>query len=106
MNALVQADIFFFVTTAAIMVLTIVIVIALVFFIQILRDVRHVSKRAREESDRFLTDMEDLRRFLKKEGKRAIDLKGVLESIIGTFFPKRKSPRRSRGGRGDKKSEE
>ena len=106
MNALVQADIFFFVTTAAIVVVTIAIVIALVFFIQILRDVRHVSKRAREESDRFLTDMEDLRRFLKKEGKRAIDLKGVLESIIGTFFSKRKSPKRSRSGKRDKKSEE
>ena len=106
MNAFVQADIFFFVTTLAILVVTIAIVIALFFFIQILRDVRHVSKRAREESDRFLTDMEDLRRFLKKEGKRAIDVKGVLESIIGTFFPRQKSPKRSRGRRGSKKSEE
>lgn len=106
MNSLVQADIFFFVTTAAIMVVTIALVIALVFFIQILRDVRHVSKRAREESDRFLTDMEELRRFLKKEGKRAINVKDVVGSIIGTFSPKQKSPKRSRGGRGSKKSEE
>ena len=106
MNALVQADIFFFVTTAAIMVITIALVIALILFIQILRDVRHVSKRAKEESDRVLSDVADVLRFLKKEGKRAIDVKGVLESIIGTFFSKRKSPKRSRSGKRDKKSEE
>ena len=106
MNALVQADIFFFITAAAIMVVTIALVIALIFCIQILRDIRHVSRRVREESDRVLSDVEDMRRFLTKEGKRAIDVKYIVENIIGTFFPKRKSPKRSRGGRAGKKSEE
>lgn len=106
MNSFVQADIFFFITTVAIVVVTIAIVIALLVFIQILRDVRHVSKRAREESDRVLSDMEDLRRFLKKEGKRAIDIKEMVGSIIGVFLPKKKSQKRSSYAKTRKKKEE
>ncbi|MEK7542650.1 MAG: hypothetical protein AAB524_03035 [Patescibacteria group bacterium] len=93
MDTLLKADIFFFITTAAMVVIAITVLIALFFLIQILRDARHVSRRIREQSDRILLDVEDLRNFIKKEGKKAMDIKELVEGVIGTFFPKRKSRR-------------
>jgi signal transduction histidine kinase len=98
MDAVLKADIFFFITTVAIVVLAIAAFIALVFLIQILRDVRHVSKRVREQSDRILSDVEDLRNFIKEEGKKAINFKELASAIIAKFLSKRK-PRRPKGGK-------
>ncbi len=95
MDTFIQSDIFFFITTAALVVITITVVIALFFLIQILRDVRHVSRRVREQSDRILSDVEDLRNFIKEEGKKAINIKELVGGVIETFFSKRK-PRRAK----------
>ena len=94
-DTLLRADIFFFITSVAVVIITVVLAVALFQFIQILRDVRYVSKRLREEADRILTDVEGVRKFVKKEGRRVIDLKELLGGVIGTFLPKRKSRRRA-----------
>jgi len=96
MNPLLQADIFFFITSIAVIVVTIALVVALFFLVQILRDVRYVSKRVREESDRVLEDVEHLRSFVVKEGKKAIDIKKLIGEVLNVFLPKRKSRRPKR----------
>ncbi len=94
-DTLLRADIFFFITSVAVVIITVALAVAFFQFIQILRDVRYVSKRLREEADRILTDVEGVRKFVKKEGRRVIDLKELLGGVIGTFLPKRKSRRRA-----------
>lgn len=64
MDTLLQADIFFFVTTMAIVVVTIAILIALFVFIQILRDVRYTTKRIREETDRIVSSTEGFKELI------------------------------------------
>ena len=91
MDTLVQADIFFFITSIAIALVTIAILIALFFFIQILRDVRYTSKRVREETDRIISDVDDLREFVKKEGKRVINLKKLVGGILHIFQGKKRA---------------
>ena len=91
MDTLVQADIFFFITTIAIVVVTIAILIALFFFIQILRDVRYTSKRIREETDKIVSDVGDLREFVKREGKRAINLKELASGVLRIFQGKKRA---------------
>ncbi|HCM36699.1 MAG: hypothetical protein A3J30_04705 [Candidatus Wildermuthbacteria bacterium RIFCSPLOWO2_02_FULL_47_9c] len=94
-DTLVREDIFFFITSVAVVIITVALVAALFQFILILRDVRHVSRCLREEADRILADAEDLRRFVKKEGRRVIDFKDLISGVIGAFLPKRKSRRRA-----------
>lgn len=97
MNSLLQADIFFFVTSLTIVAVAIAFIIALIFLIQILRDVHHVSGRIREQSDRVFQDVEDLRGFIKREGQKAVNLKELVGGIIGALLAKKKSHKSKRG---------
>ena len=94
MDTLVQADIFFFITSTAVVIVTIATLIALYFFIQILRDVRYTSKRVREETDKIISDVDDLREFVKKEGKRAINLKELVSWVLHIFQGKKRARKR------------
>ena len=64
MDTLVQADLFFFITSIAIVVITIAVLMALFYFIQILRDVRYTTKRIREETDRIVSDVDNLKEIV------------------------------------------
>jgi uncharacterized membrane protein len=68
MDTLIHADIFFFVSTIALIVLSIGALIALIYIIRILRNVTHVSDKVKEESDEILKDMRELRGNIKSEG--------------------------------------
>ncbi len=94
MDTLVQTDIFFFITTIAIVIVTITILIALFFFIQILRDVRYTSKRIREEADKIVSDVDDLREFVKREGKRALNIKDLVSGVLHIFQGKKRTRKR------------
>ena len=91
MDTLVQADIFFFITSAAVVVVSIATLVALVFFIQILLDVRYTSKKIREETDKIISDVDDLRKFVKKEGKRAVNVKEIIGGVLRLFQGKKQA---------------
>ena len=48
MDTLIRADIFFFITSLAVVIITIAVVVALIIAIKILRDIHYVSRRVRE----------------------------------------------------------
>lgn len=95
MDILFKADIFFFISTMAIAIVVIAIVIALFFLIQILRDVRYTTKRIRDGADNIISDVDDLREFVKREGKRAVDIKEVIDGVLG-IFRKKKRPQKKK----------
>jgi len=65
METLVKADIFFFVATIALALITVGFIVAMIYVVRILNDVKYVSKRAKEETDKIVKDVGMLRRFLK-----------------------------------------
>ena len=80
MTEVVHADIFFFITSVAIVLLTAGMLVALYFFIGILRDVRAVANKVRKASDELERDFEHLRFEVKSEGMR---VKTVFDVFLG-----------------------
>ncbi len=68
MQEFIKADIFFFITSIAVVIATIGIVIVFYYVIVILRDVREVTKRVDEGTKAFSEDFSALRGNLKREG--------------------------------------
>ena len=70
MTEFAKMDIFFFVTTIAVVLFTILMVILMIYIIKISNDVKYITKRAREEADLISKDLSDLRENLKTKGSR------------------------------------
>lgn len=87
MDAFAKSEIFFFVTTIAIVCISIVLFIAIVYLIRILRDVRFLSQKAKEEGGELIKDVGEFRTKVKKEGLRLVDMTGILKRF---FTRKRK----------------
>jgi len=84
MESFIHADIFFFITSIVVVLLSIFLAILFVYGIRILRDVRHISKRVREESDRIIEDVETIRTNVKQDGLHMT----TIISFIGKLFPR------------------
>jgi len=97
MESFIHADIFFFVTTIAIVILSLALVVILIYIIQIVRDVKEISAKVREEGDRILTDVGELRESLKANGSKF----SSLAKLIALFFLRGKRKRKA-----SKKTEE
>ena len=78
MDNLIHADIFFFISTIALVVVSVGLIIALVYVIKILRNVSEVSDKVKEESSEILDDLKSLRGTIKQEGFKL--------SYFGTFI--------------------
>lgn len=76
-ETLIHADIFFFISTIALVLVSTGIVIVLIYIIKILRNIRDISDRVKEESTEIMADVKILRKNLRDEGlkwKHVIDL--------------------------------
>lgn len=90
MESIIHADIFFFVTTLAIIVLAIGFIVLFVYLFRIVKDVQHISKKVREESDRIIGDVEEARLNVKENGLR---ITGVVD-FIRTLFKRNRTSRK------------
>ncbi len=61
MGNIVHADIFFLITSIAVVCLTICLIVVTVFLVRILRDVKHISETVDEESTKIAGDIEKVR---------------------------------------------
>lgn len=98
MNELVKADIFFFITSIAVVVASVVLTVAFIYLIQILRDVRYITKRVRRESDEIIEDVHEARNFIKKEVQQALDIKELIGGVVQSVFSRgrKRSPRKKK----------
>ena len=62
MNDFMKQDIFFFVTTIAVVLLTLLLAILMIYIIKITRDVKYILQKAKTEADLISQDLSDLRR--------------------------------------------
>ncbi len=81
MSEIVKADVFFFVSTLAVVAVTILLIVAIIYAIAILRDARKLSSMVREEGEEMVSDFSVIR-------KRII---GGLGKIINSFTKKNDS---------------
>lgn len=84
-ETLIHADIFFFISTIALVLVGAGIVIALVYAIKILKNIKYISDRVRDISDKIkeesveiMADVKTLRKNLRDEG---LKWKGVIDLI-------------------------
>ncbi len=89
MESVIHADIFFFVSTIALVLVTIGLVIVIIYVIRILDDMRHISEKVRTEGDSFIDDLHEWRRELKHKGFGLLSL----GRFIQLFIRKKKSRR-------------
>jgi len=59
MDTLIHADIFFFVSTIALIFISLGIIVALIYIIKILRNVSDVSSKVKDESTEILSDIKE-----------------------------------------------
>ena len=70
MNDFYQMDVFFFVTSIAVVLIAVILAIALIYLIRILRDIKHISKKAKAGADILGDELEGLRANVKEQGFR------------------------------------
>jgi MFS superfamily sulfate permease-like transporter len=92
MSEVLQANIFFFITSVAVVFVTVLIGVALFYLVSILRNIRDISERVKRGSEVLGRDFSDLRGAVKREGAKT----GQIISVITSFFASRTKRRSSR----------
>lgn len=87
MHDVLKSDIFFVVTTIAIVLVTIALLIALAYVIRILRDANKVSEVLRDEGEEIVKDIGEMRKGIKKQG---LDVFGFIREFFTLFTSNRK----------------
>lgn len=90
MEEILKANIFFFITSVAVILLSIGIIIAVLYLVRILRDVKHISEIARTQSDLIADDIRDLRTNMRS-GNVA---NGIVNFARG-LYKRAKKPKRT-----------
>lgn len=86
METIAKADIFFFITSVAVILLALLGAAALVYAIRILRSIRKIADLAQHEAQNLSQDIQDLRDEVKKEGGR---LGGAIKAFARMLLGKK-----------------
>lgn len=68
METLIHADIFFFVTTLAVILIASLFAVVIIYIVRILNDFRYISRVVRKETDLLAGDIEEIREEVKRQG--------------------------------------
>lgn len=73
MDLVLQTNIFFYITSAAVLVVTFFVCVVLYYVVRILRDIRAVTDRVRRGSESVANDLASLREGIREDGMRLRD---------------------------------
>ena len=99
MNDILHANIFFFITSVAVVVLALMWVVILFYVIAILREVRAIVERICKVSGDIEEDLQALRASVRHGGARVRSLGGIAFEFLVRMLsrpPRRSQSRRSR----------
>ncbi len=94
MDKLVHADIFFFITTCAIVLLTIIFAVALIYGVFIAKNVHYIVKKIKEESDNISGDIAHARQKIREQGMKLVSMMAFLKSLV-TFGAGKKTRKKA-----------
>lgn len=100
MNQLIHADIFFFVATISLILISIGIVTAFIYAIGILKNVRDITDKAKQEWDEIIIDSQKLRSALRDEGMK---WKHIVDVVRAFFMRGKDKPEKKPINKIDKK---
>ncbi len=83
-----KSDIFFFITSIAVVILTMLLVVAIAYTIRILRNLDDISAKAKDEVGLIKEDISELRQNIKTEGTKI--------KHFANFFNKLKGRKKSK----------
>lgn len=87
MEDIIKADIFFFISSVAIIVFTICAIIIMFYVLRILKDMKNISRNMSQESDKFMNDIDSLRETVKAEGVKVMT---VADFFLNLFIRRQK----------------
>lgn len=82
MDSFIKADIFFFITTIAVALVSLVFTVALFYIIGILKDIKYISRKAKEEADLLSADIDDLREHVRDRGATMASTFDFLKNVV------------------------
>ena len=91
MNSLLKSDVFFFITSIAVVIIAILLAVLIVYLIKVSRDIKYISQRAKTEADNIIDDVSKLRTNLKEQGGKIKDLAGFFSRF---YKPKKTKSRK------------
>lgn len=93
MADVLHADVFFFISSIATIIITVALSIALYYAIRILRDLKEVTEKIREASGELEKDFESLRASVKDEGLRVRTIVELVLAFVARQFRKPRAKR-------------
>ena len=94
MTELMHADIFFFISAIAVILVTTGLLIVLWYSVLILRDMRDIAGRAKNISGKIEEDFDSVRADIKRKVKTASSIPGVLLTFLTRLVPNSKKRRK------------
>ena len=88
MTEIVHADIFFFITSLAVIIIGVGLTVVIYYSILILRDVRAILQKVRKTSDELAEDFEEVRAEIKKTGMRVRTIFELALTFLTLRIPK------------------
>ncbi len=92
MDSFTRADLFFMITTGAVVLVTACLIVALVYVISILREVRSLTELVRKEGELLSADLGDLRGHIQTQGFKWAFIFAFLRKLWRRRTTKRKVP--------------
>ena len=83
MDTLIHADIFFFVTTIAVIVITVALTVLIVYLVKVFRSIRKIADMVSDETVLVRKDIADLRSEVRVRGARALGAFDWIERFFG-----------------------
>jgi signal transduction histidine kinase len=89
-NPIIQANIFFVITSIAVILVTLLVVVLLAYLVLILKDFRGVSRKVREETELIAMDINDAREHIRKKGSDISSAFDLFKGMMGKKKPPQK----------------
>ncbi len=106
MSEVVHADIFFFITAVAVVVLAAIFAVVLVYVVFIVRDVQAIVARLRRASESLESDLNALRYEVKQEGYKARAMVDLVLGFVGRKISKAVKPKRAKVAKDEETTDE
>lgn len=92
MDTILKADIFFFISSIATVIITLILCVVGYYVILIARDAKYISTKLRNATDDLEEKFQEIREQVSEEGKRA---KYIIDFFLARFMGKRKTRSRT-----------
>ncbi|MFA6072235.1 MAG: hypothetical protein WC810_27045 [Janthinobacterium sp.] len=90
MDTLIKADVFFFITSIAVVIGAILLIIILIYGIFIFKDLLAISNKVKHEAELIAMDIDEAREHIKQKASDFSSIMGFLKGIFGMGKTKRK----------------